>query len=139
MEVTANTATDSGQVPDLPRESSSTSTVVKRLFSDKSFENYSITRHFSDTKCASCDAHLSRGQQVEYEDENSAWAKVVVMQLRKLSPYAAARLRLRLDTVIVDATKPSDEAWEHFSYYNQNNLNFLRETTICFILKLHRN
>ena len=52
--------------------------------------------------------YLVQSQPVE-DDENTVWSKVVAMQLRKMHPYEAAKLRLQIDSVIVKAMKPSCE------------------------------
>ena len=40
------------------------------------------------------------------DDENDVWAKLVAMQLKKMHPYEAAKLRLQIDSVILEAKKP---------------------------------
>ena len=40
------------------------------------------------------------------EDENSAWAKGLVIQLRKIDPFQAAVFRLETDSRFLEMTRP---------------------------------
>ena len=58
------------------------------------------------TSCSPYDSDIFVGNTFPQEDENAVWSQVVVMQLRKLPSYEAARLRLQIDALILKALKP---------------------------------
>ena len=120
----ADTAGDDGQGPDLLQESSFSGNYSATFYQPQQAQTLSSRPYIN---YSPYDSEIFVANQLQQEDENAVWAKLAAMQLRKLPPYEAARLRHQIDALILKAIKPQWTVWNKYI----NKIGFLESILYC--------